>query len=567
MLSIFKDKKLIYVSALVSLFLQIISFVTTYQGASYYFKEIFILSPLLFATAIQSVVYFLENSIRHRIGFTKIMALVLAITCSSYFSYIGIYNSVNSPLNYYRQTYNSYKEELDASYTNLINNADSKANSILKNAASAISGSYTSLKIQKKELNVILKELDAVTDVYSSSMPAPDRNAFYDYEDYAAAYRSYINQASTGSSSEINQKTKSILNKYGYKNRLAVINKLSSINGKLKALKQSCKSLASDCGISKSGNVPACVEKINSKLANMVSSTKGSSASLTANIAKFIELANQYNLSDKTFNAKNIVSCMELHKNTKETLLREFDDIAASSPSECKNILLQELGRGLAELNKSCKLTDSKMVFNEEEYPLDDIYVIPILRLVQPDTSAIAFSCLLIAVLTDILSLLFAVMSCPPFKVLRLRYYNKVLGDENLFEENIASALSLSMNMHDNMVLPDSKELKEEQLRCLANFISLFEAVPNKLGKKYILYTNLDKLEDYQSLIAILCQLKLAKIMPAWKYNKYATAYNGNKNSETRSITENKSVVLLKINFLLWCNEHWTVPEVDEAVN
>ena len=30
---------------------------------------------------------------------------------------------------------------------------------------------------------------------------------------------------------------------------------------------------------------------------------------------------------------------------------------------------------------------------------------------------------------------------------------------------------------------------------------------------------------------------------------------------------ENKSVVLLRINFLLWCNEHWTVPEVNEVVN
>lgn len=567
MLSIFKDKKLIYVSAFVSLFLQIISFVTTYKGASYYFKEIFILSPLLFATAIQSVVYFLENSIRHRIGFTKITALVLAITCSSYFSYIGIYNSVNSPLNYYRQAYNSYKEELDAGYTNIINDADDRANSMLKNAASAISGSYTSLKIQKKELNSILKELDAVTDVYSSSMPAPNRSAFYDYEEYAAAYKSYINQVSAGSSSEINKKTKSILKKYGYKNRLEVINKLSSVKGKLKALKQSCKNLALNCGISKTGNVPACVEKINSKLASMISSAKSSSTSLTANIAKFTELANQYNLSGKKFNAGSIISCMELHKNTKETLLREFDDIATSAPSECKNILLQELGSGLAELNKACKLTGSKTVFSEEEYPLDDIYVIPILRLTQPNTSAIAFSCLLIAVLTDVLSLLFAMMSCSPFKVLKLRYYNKVLGDEKLFEENIASALSLSINMQDKTTIPDSKELKEEQLRCLASFISLFEAVPNKLGKKYILYTSLDKLGDYQSLIAILCQLKLAKIIPAWKYNKYATAYNGNKNSETRSVTENESIVLLRINFLLWCNEHWTVPDADEVLD
>lgn len=567
MLSIFKDKKLIYVSALVSLFLQIISFVTTYQGASYYFKEIFFLAPLLFAMAIQGVVYFLENSVRYRIGFTKITALVLAITCSSYFSYIGIYNNVNSPLNYYRQTYNSYKEALDASYKNIINNADDTANRTLKNAASALSRSYTSFKMQKKELNAILKELNDVTAVYSSSMPAPDRDDFNDYEDYAAAYNNYITQASTGSSSEINKKTKSILKKYGYKSRLSVIKKLSSVNGKLKTIKQSCKNIALDCNLSVSKNVLTNIERINSKLTDLISSDNSSSISLNANISKFIELANQYNNSSNNFDAGNIISCIELHKNTKENILKEFDDIATTNPSECKNILLQELGNGLTELNKACKLTDTKTSFNEEDYSLDDIYVIPILRLVQPDTSVIAFSCLLIAMLTDILSLLFAMMFCPPFKILKLRYYNKMLNDEKLFEENITSALSLSMNMQDGKTMPDSKELKEEQLKCLASFIGLFETVPNKLGKKYILYTSLDKLEDYQSLIAILCQLKLAKIIPAWKYNKYAAAYNGNKNNETNAITEDKSIVLLRINFLLWCNKHWTVSDTDEVLN
>lgn len=564
MLNIFKDKKLIYVSALVSLFLQIISFVTTYQGASYYFKEIFVLSPLLFAMAIQGVVYFLENSVRYRAGFTKITALILAITCSSYFSYIGIYNSVNSPLNYYRQAYNSYKEEIDVNYKNLINKADDKANSILKNAASSLSSRYTSLKIQKRELNAILKELNAVSAVYSSSMPAPSRNDFTDYEDYAAAYNNYINQAATGSSSEINSKTKSILKKYGYKNRLAVINKLSIINGQLKTLKQSCKNLASDCGVAASKNVLTNIERINSKLSKIISSGKSSSASVQTNISKFTELANQYSASDKDFSADSIISCMELHKITKENLLAEFDDIATTNPSECKNILLQELNSGLAELNKICSLTESNTSFDEVDYPLEDIYIIPILRLMQPDTSAIAFSCLLIAVLTDILSLLFAVMSCPPFKVLKLHRYNKILGDEKLFEENIAPALSLSLNVQDGSTMPDSRELKEEQLKCLASFIGLFEAVPNKLGKKYILYTNLNKLENYQSLIAILCQLKLAKIIPAWKYNKYATAYNGNKNSEINTSAESESIVLLKINFLLWCNKHWTIPETDE---
>ena len=77
MLKIFKEKKLAYVAAGVSLLLQIISFLTTYQGAEYYFKGIFVLAPLLFAVAVQVVVYFLENSIRGKKNATKILALIL----------------------------------------------------------------------------------------------------------------------------------------------------------------------------------------------------------------------------------------------------------------------------------------------------------------------------------------------------------------------------------------------------------------------------------------------------------------------------------------------------------
>lgn len=587
MLNIFKDKKLIYVAALVSLFLQIISFVTTYQGASYYFKEIFALSPLLFATAVQSVVYFLENSVRHRAGFTKITALVLAIACSTYFSYIGIYNTVNSPLDYYRQAYNSYKEELEASYTDLKNKTSDTADSLLKKTASTLTGSYTSLKMQKKELEAILKELDSVSAEFSGSMAAPSESNFNDYESYAAAYEKYIQQASSGNSSEINKKTRTVLKKYGYKNRLEVVTRLSDINGRLKALKQSCRSLAADCGLTPSDDAAANIEKINSRLSKKVSSGGNTQASLYSNISKFTELANQYKTSGKKLDATRITSCIELNSSARENLLGSFDDISGTNPSECKNILLQELSAGIAELNRVCKLTGKSASFEESSYPLDDIYVIPVKRLAQPETSAIAFSCLLIAMLTDFLSLLFAMMFCPPFKVLKLHQYNKVLNDESMFEENIASALSLSMHVQDGRTMPESKTLNDEQLKRLAGFIGFFETVPNKLSRKYILYTKLENLKEYQALVAILCQLGLAKIMPGWRYKKYASAYNGNvpveapgmadnnEDGSTENITDtshadgldkinnNENIVLLKINFLLWCNGHWTVPETE----
>ncbi len=76
-LAIFSEKALMIAAALISLLLQIISFVTTWQGAEAYFSSAFPLAPLLFAVAVQSVVYFTSNSIRRKPGAGKIIALAL----------------------------------------------------------------------------------------------------------------------------------------------------------------------------------------------------------------------------------------------------------------------------------------------------------------------------------------------------------------------------------------------------------------------------------------------------------------------------------------------------------
>ena len=113
-LAIFSEKALMIAAALISLLLQIISFVTTWQGAEAYFSSAFPLAPLLFAVAVQWVVYLPSNSIRRKPGVGKIIALALALLCSNYFSFVGIYSAVNPPTVYLQQTYNAYSAELTA---------------------------------------------------------------------------------------------------------------------------------------------------------------------------------------------------------------------------------------------------------------------------------------------------------------------------------------------------------------------------------------------------------------------------------------------------------------------
>ncbi len=84
-LPIFSEKALMIISAVVTFLLQCISFMTTFQGAEVYFGEVFFLAPIMFAIAVQSVVYFVSNSLQRRVSFTKIIAVILGIMCSSYF--------------------------------------------------------------------------------------------------------------------------------------------------------------------------------------------------------------------------------------------------------------------------------------------------------------------------------------------------------------------------------------------------------------------------------------------------------------------------------------------------
>ena len=96
-LSLFGDSALVVLISIVTLLLQSISFATTWNGSKIYLEGVFPYASLLFAVAIQATAYFFSNSLRSRLSFLKMAALCAALCCSTYYSYIGIYNSVNSP--------------------------------------------------------------------------------------------------------------------------------------------------------------------------------------------------------------------------------------------------------------------------------------------------------------------------------------------------------------------------------------------------------------------------------------------------------------------------------------
>ena len=552
MLKIFKDKKLAYVAAGVSLLLQIISFLTTYQGAKYYFKEIFVLAPLFFAIAVQFVVYFLENSIRGRKNATKMMALFLAICCSSYFSYIGIYNNVNSPLTYYQETYTNYKNTLQTVYDSLITKTDKKAQQQLNKVVTKLATVMVGWNTKKQELSVIEGELDNISTSNTADMMAPIQRNYPDYEEYAKAYNAYVAATANSNVTSTRSKTKSILKKYGYGSRQEVVGELAELRGQIKNMKQSVKKLCQSLGVKHTGQAAVDIETIRTVLAENM--TKGDSDStVTQGIYQLVSLHDQY-VEKSAVNADILTQCITLNKSYQKKLMAEYTEISSEEPSKCKSSLQWEISKAVTEINRIYTILESKKTLNVADYALEDIYVLPLIRLIESNTRKMALLCLVIALLTDGLSLLFAMMFCPDKEILELKTVEELLDrDDPLFEKNIASVLQLSLRHEQGEEIVMEGEMNDIVRKRLADFLDYFDTSVVALDSGYSLQAPFSELGDYQALIALLCQLDLACILSDEEYQ------------ELFGQVEGGLVVLLKTRFLLWCNSQWQQPEGEEA--
>ena len=548
MLKIFKDKRLAYVAAGVSLLLQLISFLTTYQGAEYYFKGIFILAPVFFAVAVQLVVYFLENSVRGKKSAAKILALVLAMCCSSYFSYIGIYNNVNSPLTYYQEKYTNTRNTLQTKYDSLISKTDKKAQQKLNEIISELSAVMIGFDTKKEELDTVKKELNSVSSVSVNNISAPDKKSFDSYEEYAAAYEAYVKSTANSSAAKINKDTKSILKQYGYSGRQEVVSELASIKGNIKNSRQSIKKICKMLNISYKGKVSADLENIRANLTEHILNGDNDK-NILQSVYKIVSLRNQY-ITKNNVNADIINQCIELHASHKESLMAEYSEVSDKEPSVCKSNLQWEISKAVTEINRIYTVLESDKQLDMQQYMLEDVYVLPLIRIAQKETRKMAVICLTIALLTDLLSLLFAMMFCTDKEILSLKNVDELLSrEESLFEKNIAAALELSMRHKGNDEIQITGEFDDKCKKRLADFLGNFETSSFALDSGYSLQTSLAKLKEYQALTAFLCQLDLACILSEEEYKEQFEQGNGD------------TIVLLKTRFFLWCNEQWGIRE------
>lgn len=506
--AVFGENALVIVGAAVSLFLQVISFFTTLDGARAYFEATFALAPLLFALAVQTVVYFLENSVGRRVTAAKAMALALAVMCSSYFSFIGIYNNINSPESYLERTYDGYCRELNSALSRIEGNNERRAAALTDTAVNAVVREYAALSSEKQALTALSEQLSQAQAQTSYGMSAPRRTDYEDYADYAEAYSAYIAALSQGAVAEEQAQQLALLGAYGFSDSSELAARLAEVSSKL--------TLAETTLGAQGSGFTAAAQLLRERIKS------GGSAPAQGLFALYGTLCG----GTGEVPAELLAARTELS-------LPAYAEIAGTAPAA----VVRERLTGV--ISRACEqAVVSGVQVNAADYTFENIYTLPVYAVVSGGMGADAAVSLALAVLVDGLSLVFALISARDRSVISAGSTKTAFAMcSDIFERGVATALRLGDGGSLSGVW-DGERLAQR----LGEFVALFEAADGA-GQGYSLIAPKSALSGYEALVALLCQFSLAKPLTA---------------KEAELLTDGgrtEQCVLLKTKFLLWVGE------------
>lgn len=498
-------------AAVASLLLQIISFFTTWQGAEAYFSTAFPAAPLVFALAVQSVVYFSANSIRRKAGAGKIIALFMALCCSGYFSFVGIYSAVNPPGLYLQRTYSAYVAELRsiADGLNSARSADSTAD--INRAVNVVISRYTALDSERKTLEKLTEQLSSVEGTAASGMTPPSRWNYPTYEDYAEAYKAYAAGVSQGNSGEKQTKTAALLAEYGFGSSSELAQRIAEITAEQSLVEGT---------LGASGS--AVYSKAEQLRAAMLSGDRSAAE-------KIFSLYQQFSGEQPEFTADRREITLDLPE------YYTIEAAGESAPAAVRERLLGTLSAACDTLNAAGGEVSAG------DYPLENVYTLPLTAALH-DFSTDAVVSLLLALLVDWLSLAAAVIWAKKKSVLTAKTTaGAAASDERFFERNVAAALQLC-EVADGGEFGGGWDDKQLTGR-LAGYVSRFTAADFAAEQGCTLLAARSDLREYELLTAFLCQCGYAKLLTAQEL----TLLSGG--------SYEADGVLLKTKFLLWFSE------------
>lgn len=518
--SLFSDKVLVILISVVTLLLQLISFATTWDGAKVYLENIFPLAALCFAIAIQATSYFFGNSLRQKVSPLKLMALFATVCCSIYFSYIGIYNSVNSPVTYLQENYTRISLDLSRLYESEFKNAQTAAGTAVQDASSSIRARYTSLLTEQENILACRTALEDSSPEYSTGLKAPRQNAYENYEDYAAAYQAYINSISQSKNTETDALRTSLLHSYGFAS-------MEELNISQQNNTSALSTLQNTLGVTQELSLQEVVSSLTMELLSAIQDTSQGNPLSASECADFDRLMQTAGLCGFTLPQTQLTDalnqCIGLNAQTR---LKSYTALVEALPggnATNANIMVLKASMDSEILSAILQFNtllpeNRKLDFSDPRYQITDLYFVPIIALKQEDTLLTARFSLLFAGLIDILSLLFAIS---------LRARKPLWKRHTLLFNHMEEYEPLIM-----ACLPSAND----SLQSLSEFLSHFIPSPHTEPEGYMLRGNPQALQQYNALIALLCQTNLAKLLPA--------GFQGNE----------EDTLLLKARFVFWAN-------------
>ncbi len=520
-ISLFSEKPLVGLVSLVTLLLQLISFATTWNGSKIYLEGVFPYAALFFAIAIQAFVYFFSNSLRGRLGVLRIIALCAALCCSTYYSYIGIYNSVNTPAAYLQERYESIRQELSQAFWEELEGNLSSSREVINEAASLITAEYTSLMEKQQTIDACYNALEEVETSLTDDMRPPNRYNYESYEDYAAAYQAYINSAALGSNTENEAARSNLLSSYGFTTMEQLNTAKQNTTAEIMALKA-----ALNMSAASSTDVLTTISTLSAQLNTAINASamgEAFSAGDTTSLNRLLQAGILCGMEDgqQASVINTINRCAEV---SSSDFMKDFVSLVECLPQkaitsantmELKSLMDSEILSAILKLNSLLSEPEQLSPY-DSAWEITDLYLIPIKALQNEDTKLTAFFSLAVAALIDMLSVLFAI-SLRPRKPL---WKKRTLAFSQI--EDYEPFIRASLPQQDPLALQ--------------GFLAFFQPSPSTEGDGYMLMAPLNTLNAYSTLTALLCQVNLAKVLPP-------------EFSES-----NQEHLLLRARFVFWAN-------------
>ena len=522
----FGEENLLRLVTFVTLLLQAISFITTLQGATVFLGGIFVLAPLFFALAVQATAWFLAGSLRVRITPLRCVALGMALCCSTYYSYVGIYNTVNPPAMYLSAEYAQVRSELDSTYAARRTQAFRTAQDQINAMVSDLSGQYSLLEQESARLAACAKELEEVSAEYSGGLRAPSRSSYANYEDYVAAYNAYLASVTENSSAEQASARQAILTRYGFDSESALAEATAQNASDLSAFEAAAAELGGE-----GETVAAQLESSRAFLLDALTAaeTEGSlSSDARSALGRLVQLAAAQ--TGSTLSTDDLLRPVDAAlTGSGEGLMASFDELVAqleggrvtrANAQEMKTLLTSEILNAVLRVNE---VADEEVLqADDPALQITDLHLKPLLALTVPTQRGMALFCLFLAALMDGLTLVFSIACRRKPTLLKARSPRRLLAENG---DALAAQVCAC--------LPAGRDPMDE----LELFLSRFSASADTLAEGYSLAAPRADLAVYERLCALLCQAGLASIRPA----------QGNEAAG--------ETVLLRSDFLLYANE------------